>query len=168
LEDPRDAFPKGLTLKKLIIAFMFVCLLLPVSAAQAKPASKYPCEQYHAHLRRHGLPVKVFAPIMWRESRCIPAAVGWNYKAGKSHHNCKLTPANVYRKCSAIRSYDVGLLQINSSWRSLTKSVCKSSDMLILQKPKCNLAVAKILYRDGEGISNWKATSGGNISTKKT
>jgi hypothetical protein len=159
---------KPLHIITLALLLHITLLVLWVKDADAKPIKGLPCPEWHSTLRKHGLPVRVFAPIMWRESRCIPAAVGWNYKAGKSHHNCKLTPANVYRKCSAVRSYDVGLLQINSSWRSLTKSVCKSSDMLILQKPKCNLAVAKILYRDGEGISNWKATSGGNISTRKT
>ena len=149
-------------MKKLIIAFISVCLLLPVSAAQAKPASKYPCEQYHAHLRRHGLPVKVFAPIMWRESKCQRKAIGWNYHRGMSHRDCKLSPAETYRKCKAVRSYDVGLLQINSSWKTLTARVCKKKfgKMFVLRNVECNLKVASVLYADGKGLVNWQGTSG--------
>lgn len=120
-----------------------------------------PCRKWHSELRKHGLPVKVFAPIMWRESRCQKKAVGWNYKSGMSHKDCKLSPAHIYRKCGAVKSYDVGLLQINSSWKTVTAKVCKSEfgKMLVLQKPDCNLRVARYLYDNG-GMSHWKATSG--------
>lgn len=134
------------------------------SDADAAPIKGLPCPQWHDAMRKAGLPVRVFAPIMWRESRCIPSAVGWNYKQGKSHKNCKLSPARTYRKCSAVRSYDLGLLQVNSNWKSLTKQVCKSSDVLILLKPECNLAVAAVLWADGDGGSHWRATSNASIS----
>lgn len=133
------------------------------SDADAAPIKGLPCPEWHDAMRKAGLPVRVFAPIMYRESRCIPSAVGWNYKQGKSHNNCKLSPARTYRKCSAVRSYDLGLLQINSSWFSLTKATCKSSDVLILLKPECNLAVASVLWADGEGSSHWRATSNASI-----
>jgi hypothetical protein len=97
---------------------------------------------------------------MWRESRCVPHAVGWNYRGGKSHRDCRLSPAKTYRRCKAVKSYDIGLLQINSSWRSLTKQACGSTEMLVLQDPNCNLKVAAILYADGKGLSNWRSTSG--------
>jgi hypothetical protein len=149
-------------MKKLMIGFIFVCLMLPVSAAQAQTPNKYPCKKYHADLRRHGLPVKVFAPIMWRESKCQPRAIGWNYHKGMSHRDCKLSPAKTYRKCKAVRSYDVGLLQINSSWKTLTAQVCKKKfgKMFVLRDVDCNLKVASVLYADGKGLVNWQGTSG--------
>lgn len=120
-----------------------------------------PCKKWHDSLRRHGLPVKLFAPIMWRESKCVAKAVGWNYKPGMSHRDCKLSPAHIYRKCGAVKSYDVGLLQINSSWKTVTAKVCKTKfgKMLVLQDPECNLKVAKYLYENG-GMSHWRGTSG--------
>ena len=149
-------------MKKLIIAFISICLLVPVSAVQAEASNKYPCAEYHADLRRNGLPVKVFATIMWRESKCQRKAVGWNYRIGMSHRDCKLAMAETYRKCKAVDSYDVGLLQINSSWKTLTARVCKKKfgEMFALRDVECNLKVASVLYDDGKGIGNWKATSG--------
>jgi hypothetical protein len=135
---------------------------LTTQQVEAKPSSKYPCPQWHDLMRKHGLPVKTFAPIMWRESKCQKKAVGWNYHKGKSHRDCKLSHARTYRKCKAVRSYDVGLLQINSSWKSLTAKVCKTTygKMLVLQDPDCNLRVAAVLYNNGKGLVNWKGTSG--------
>jgi hypothetical protein len=106
----------------------------------------------------------VFAPIMWRESKCQPKAIGWNYHKGKSHRDCKLAPAHIYKNCKAVRSYDIGLLQVTSSWKSLTAQVCNKpfGKMFILQKPECNLRVASVLYNKGKGLDNWKATSGTN------
>jgi len=65
-----------------------------------------------------------------------------------------------------VRSYDVGLLQINSQHREIVKRVCHSSDVLILQKPECNLAVAAVLWADGEGGSHWRVTSTASIGNK--
>lgn len=151
----------------IIIGIIINLVLLAVAYkdADAAPIKGLPCPEWHDALRNAGLPVRVFAPIMFRESRCIPTAVGWNYKQGKSHRDCKLSPAATYRKCSAIKSYDIGLLQVNSSWRSVTKAICKSSDILILQKPSCNIAVAAYLYANG-GSSHWRATSNASISNK--
>jgi hypothetical protein len=120
------------------------------------------CPQWEAQLKAHGLvPVKKFSYLMWRESRCQKKAIGWNYHKGMSHKNCTLAPAKIYKKCSAVRSYDSGLLQINSSWKTLTARVCKSKwgDMRPLLKAECNLKVAKALLDDG-GFEHWKATSG--------
>jgi hypothetical protein len=145
----------GLTINLMLLAVAF-------KDADAAPIKGLPCPEWHDALRKAGLPVRVFAPVMWRESRCQPTAIGWNYKQGKSHKNCKLSPARTYRKCSAVRSYDIGLLQVNSTWKSVTKSICKSSDVLILQKPECNLAVSAYLYANG-GSSHWRATSNASI-----
>jgi hypothetical protein len=147
---------------RLSIFVLLFNVLAMAPKAEAQPVSKYPCAKYHADLRRHGLPVKVFAPIMWRESKCQPRAVGWNYHKGMSHRDCKLTPAETYRKCKAVRSYDVGLLQINSSWKTLTAQVCKTKfgKMFVLRDVECNLKVASVLYADGKGLVNWRGTSG--------
>lgn len=171
LKPPLSVAGKEHTMKHpirfIIIAFIIQLLVLTVALrdADAAPIKGLPCPEWHDALRNAGLPVRVFAPIMFRESRCIPTAVGWNYKQGKSHRDCKLSPAATYRKCSAIKSYDIGLLQVNSSWRSVTKAICKSSDILILQKPSCNIAVAAYLYANG-GSSHWRATSNASISNK--
>lgn len=146
----------GIIINLLFLAFAF-------RDADAAPIKGLPCPEWHDALRSAGLPVRFFAPVMWRESRCQPTAIGWNYKKGKSHKNCELSPARTYRKCSAVRSYDIGLLQVNSTWFSVTKSICKSSDILILQKPSCNIAVAAYLYANG-GSSHWRATSNASIS----
>ena len=113
-------------------------------------------------LRNHGLPVKEFSFIMWRESKCQTLAVGWNYKSGYSHRNCRLSPAETYKNCRAVRSYDTGLLQINSTWRTITAQVCNRPERQViksLKNPECNLKVAKYLYENG-GMHHWRGTSG--------
>ena len=145
------------------LAVNITLLGIGMRPADAAPIKGLPCPQWHDAMRKAGLPVRVFSWIMARESSCIPSAVGWNYRSGKSHKNCKLSPARTYRKCSAVRSYDIGLLQINSQHRSIVQRVCHSSDVLILQKPECNLAVAAVLWADGEGSSHWRKTSTASI-----
>jgi hypothetical protein len=156
--------------KRILISIIALSLLAtpPVAGAQATPPTTEvkvnpSCPQYEAQLRKHGLPVKKFSYIMWRESRCIPKAIGWNYHKGKSHANCKLSPAATYKNCKAVRSYDIGLLQINSSYKTLTAQICNKpfGKMFILQKPECNLRVARYLYKNG-GLEHWRMTSGKN------
>ena len=98
---------------------------------------------------------------MYRESRCEKKAIGWDYYKGTSYKDCKPTEASIYKKCKAVRSYDSGLLQINSSWKSVTAKVCKSKfgNLTVLLNPECNLKVAKYLLDNG-GIGHWRATSG--------
>lgn len=124
-------------------------------------ASEKRCPQWEKLLKKYGLPVKDFSYIMWRESRCQPKAIGWNYRSGMGHWSCKLAPADIYKKCKAVRSYDSGLLQINSSWVTVTAQVCKSKwgKMSVLLMAECNIAVARYLYDNG-GMHHWKATSG--------
>jgi len=138
-------------------------LAIPATTAEAhhKAPKPIPCAKWHKELRKHKLPVKVFGPIMMRESKCIKNAIGWNYHKGKSHRDCKLSHARTYRNCKAVRSYDVGLLQINSSWKSVTAKICKTKygEMLALQDATCNLKVAAYLYKNG-GLQHWRGTSG--------
>jgi hypothetical protein len=117
----------------------------------------YRCPKLEPSIREAGLkPVAVWSYISWRESRCQPKAIGWNYKAGKSHRDCRLAPASIYKRCSAIRSYDSGALQINSTWKTVTAQVCHSEfgNLEVLRKVDCNLAVAKYLFDNG-GLGHW-------------
>jgi hypothetical protein len=118
------------------------------------------CPKWEKKLRQYKLPVKEFSFIMWRESKCVAKAIGWNYHKGMSHRDCKLSHARTYRKCKAVKSYDVGLLQINSSWKTLTAKVCKYEygKMLILQDPDCNLKVASAIYKQS-GLEPWRGNS---------
>jgi soluble lytic murein transglycosylase-like protein len=108
---------------------------LSIVAPSASPQAR--CPQWENMIRKAGLPVSEFSLIMWRESRCDPQAVGVNQHARN----------------------DIGLLQINASWSTLTKQTCrttKSSDDALLFPP-CNLAVAKSLYKTS-GFTPWKST----------
>ena len=116
---------------------LFVFAVPTPAQAQAKN-----CPQWEPLLRQH-FPAKV-VPIMskiaYRESRCQARAV------------------------SAVRKStgrpDVGLLQIQGSWQTVTKQICKTSNVIrSLQDPLCNVKVASYLYRNG-GLGHWRATSG--------
>lgn len=153
------------TKRILIIGFVAYVMAFAIYAStahgQAITLEKARCEKYEALLRKYKLPVAEFSAIMWRESRCEPKAIGWNYRSGMSASNCKLSPAVTYRRCKAVKSFDSGLLQINSSWVSVTARACnaKRGDLSVLLIPECNIRVASYLYKDG-GIGHWRATSG--------
>jgi hypothetical protein len=131
--------------------------------AAADATYEWKCDKYKTAIRK-AFPRKHWRQmdaICWRESKSEPRAIGWNYHAGKSHKDCKLTHAKKYRKCPAVKSYDVGLFQINSSWKTVTARICRAKfgNMLVLQRPSCNVKVAAYLYRNG-GLTHWKGTSG--------
>jgi hypothetical protein len=125
-----------------------VLLLLPLSllALGTSPAKASPvggsCPQYEKDIARY-FPrsvVKTMSRIAWRESRCNPKSV------------------------SAVRSTgypDVGLLQIQGSWRSVTYQICKPKrdHIKALTNVECNLRVARYLYDNG-GLGHWRGTSG--------
>ncbi len=146
----------------MIVAVLAAMIMTTGYGSGTARAATNSCPQWHVKLKQYGLPVAEFSRIMYRESRCQPKVIGWNYRAGTSHKDCKLSPASTYKRCKAVRSYDSGLLQINSSWVTVTAKVCKSKygDMDVLLDPKCNLSVARFLYLEGGGINHWKATSG--------
>lgn len=95
------------------------------------------CPKWEAKFAQHGLPVQTFSFIAWRESRCRLRA--WN------------TTLN------ADGSSDLGLVQINSSWKKVTSQICNApyGDLTVLFKVDCNLAVAKYLYDNG-GLGHWR------------
>lgn len=133
----------------------------PGRAEAAQSPIEAACAKWAPLMRANGLPVKTFTRICYRESRGVARAIGWNYKKGKSHKDCRLSPARTYRKCAAVRSFDLGIFQINSTWVTVTMAICKppKRDIFILLKPECNAKVAGHLYRNG-GLNHWRATSG--------
>jgi hypothetical protein len=149
-------------LKRILISTTVLITLSNPAVSHADSTETKSCPQYEAMLRKHGLPVKQFSYLMWRESRCQPKAIGWNYKPGKGPHNCVLSPAETYRHCNAVRSYDIGLLQNNSGWRTVTARICNRPYRQLIKSltdPSCNLKVAKYLYDNG-GLAHWKGSSG--------
>lgn len=97
------------------------------------------CPQFESAFKRHGLsPIDVFSYIAWRESRCDVKAL--NTKRNKD------------------RTYDSGLLQINSTWTTVTANACQSKwgNMKVLLTLDCNLKVAKVLLGGSDaGLANW-------------
>jgi len=127
-----------------IVVFALLTFAEPVAAHHSAPI--YPgwvdaawenghrCKRWEQLLRKHGLPVKPFSYIGWRESRCNPKA--WN------------------RHDPASGSY--GVWQINGSWTSLTAEVCRTAwgDRTALWNPTCNVRVAQRLFRE-DGFRPW-------------
>lgn len=127
-----------------LTAILTLCL---VTATPARPAEAVAgrCPQYEKELARY-FPknvVATFSRIAYRESRCNPKSV------------------------SAVRRStgypDVGLLQIQGSWRTVTYRVCRlqptQSHITALTGLTCQLRVARYLYENG-GLGHWRATSG--------
>lgn len=113
-------------------------LVLPAEVVpEGVPADRTKrCPQWEAEFAAFGLPVQTFSYIAYRESRCNPLA-----------HNKTLNRNG---------SQDRGLVQINSSWVTVTAKECASQrgDLSVLFDVRCNLAVARYLYRNG-GLRHW-------------
>lgn len=126
------------------VAAIILAVLGTLTMTQpAQAATRGDCPQYHALLKKYGLPPKIFGPIAYRESRC-------NFKS-----------------ISKVRSTgypDVSLLQIQGSWRTVTYRICKlkpgQNHIKALTQPDCHLRVAAYLWADGKGASNWSIRSG--------
>ncbi len=107
------------------------------------------CPTFEQEFGRHGLhPVDVFSYIAWRESRCNPKSVNAIWKNGK-----------IVWTLNNDGSYDSGLLQINSSWKTVTAQVCGSEfgDLTVLRNLDCNLKVAKHIMENSSGkLANWR------------
>jgi len=113
-------------------------LVLPVEVVpEGVPADKSKrCPQWEDEFAAFGLPVETFSYVAWRESRCN--RLSWNRTLNKNG------------------TQDRGLLQINSSWVTVTAKECASQrgDLSVLFNVRCNLAVARYLYRNG-GLRHW-------------
>lgn len=127
-------------MRKLILAIAIPLLMLFPSPASAESKS---CPKWEPAIKAAGLPVKEFSYIAWRESRCRIKAINatWNEKGEMTYH------------LNRNKSWDSGLLQVNSGHRELVKRVC-GGDLPLLLTLDCNLAVAKHLY-DAHGLSPW-------------
>jgi len=107
------------------------------------------CPMFEPLFRAYGLkPVDTFSYIAWRESRCRIKAqnIVWNSRG------------EVVYALNSNGSFDTGLLQINSSWKTVTRNLCgpdavdkRMSGLLDLA---CNLRVAKYLLDNG-GLAHW-------------
>lgn len=105
------------------------------------------CPQFEKKFKEYGLvPVEVFSYIAWRESKCAITAINARFNS-----KGKMTWA-----LNKNGTFDSGLLQINSSWVSVTAQVCKSErgDLSVLRTLDCNLRVAKYILENG-GLRNW-------------
>jgi hypothetical protein len=120
----------------------------PVPRYNISYDSKKRCPQYEASFAEHGLvPVEVFSYIAWRESRCNPKSVNAIWENGK-----------IVWTLNKDGSYDSGLLQINSTWKTVTSQVCESEfgDLKVLRTLDCNLRVAKFLFISSKnGLGHW-------------
>lgn len=109
------------------------------------------CPMFEPLFRMYGLPVQVFSYIAWRESRCRIKAqnITWNSKG------------EVTYALNKNGSFDTGLLQINSTWKTVTRNLCGKDSvdkrMTGLLELSCNLRVAKYLYDNG-GLAHWNLT----------
>lgn len=104
------------------------------------------CPQFEPLFAQYGLePVEVFSYIAYRESRCNPAAVNAKFDS----------KGNVIWTLNKDGSIDRGLIQINSCWKTVTKSVC-GTGLEGLFDVHCNLKVAKyIMDNSASGLGNW-------------
>jgi hypothetical protein len=145
------------------LALVLALILGPVAVVSPVEASKtWLCPKYTAQIKKT-FPRKDWRTmdrIMWRESKCQTRAVGWNYRAGTTHRDCRDNGFyHARKKCKAVRSWDVGLFQVNSSWYTITTQLCgKNTRSRVLMKSSCNFRVAKWLYENG-GLVHWQGTS---------
>lgn len=102
------------------------------------------CPHFEQMFKDYGLePVAVFSKIAYRESRCNPSAVNAKWDAN----------GNIVWTLNKNGSYDSGLLQINSTWKTVTRKIC-GGDIKLLIQLDCNLRVAKYLLDNG-GLNHW-------------
>jgi hypothetical protein len=123
---------------KLFMALLLTTALMTPGHANAASNS---CPKYEPLLRKH-FPAKVvpqMSRIAYRESRCNHKSLSALRKNGRP---------------------DVGLLQIQGSWATVTRLTCKKQDVIkALLVAECNVKVARYLYDHG-GLGHWRATSG--------
>ena len=137
-------------LKRLLVVVFAVSLYAaPVHGKQVTPdwvktryKSGQSCPEWEYLLKQYKLPVVLFSYTMHRESRCRPGAVNARWRNGK-----------IVWTLNRNGTYDSGLLQINSSWRTVTRQVC-GGGLTELFDPVCNVKVAAHLYH-GSGAGHW-------------
>jgi hypothetical protein len=168
-------------LKRILTPLVLLTLIPTTPTLAASSGQKdYACPKAMKIARKVGFARKdlpTLDRIIYRESRCQPKAVGWNYRSGMDHTDCRLQPWPQYRRCKAVRSADFGLTQINdSSWVTYLRNrkIIKSSEDLL--NPETNLRAAKALYDYSlsRGYHAWKQwdtkrpSGSGNVSSSAT
>lgn len=126
-----------------VIAMFFMLPSSFVYAAVPKN-EEMRCPKFEPLFKEYGLiPVETFSYIAWRESRCRIKAINalWDNNG------------NIVWALNSDKTWDSGLLQINSTWKTVTKNICGGTIELLLNL-ECNLKVAKYLLSDG-GLSHW-------------
>jgi hypothetical protein len=109
------------------------------------------CPNLEPVLEAYGLqPVKTWSYIAWRESGCRRKAQNAKWDAN----------GNITYALNSDGSYDTGLLQINSSWKTVTAKVCGDDAVLNhmqgLKTVDCNLRVARYIMENSRGgLANW-------------
>lgn len=140
-------------LKALTTAGLPTDLVPPIKAAEPKYNISYDkthrCPAYEDEIRAAGLePVDVFSYIAYRESRCRVGAINAIWKNGK-----------IVWTLNKDGSYDSGLLQINSSWKTVVSNVCKAEygNLKVLLDLDCNLSVARYIMDNSQSkLGNWR------------
>ena len=145
------------------LALVVALTLAPIAVVSPVEASKpWLCPKYTQDIKQtfKRKDWRTMDRIMWRESKCETRAVGWNYRTGMSHADCRDSGRFHQRKrCKAVRSWDVGLYQITSSWSTVTTRLCgKNTRSTVLMESQCNFRVAKYLYENG-GLAHWQGNS---------
>jgi hypothetical protein len=125
----------------------------PMSSVYDIPSDKTKrCPMWEPLFKEAGLePVEVFSYVAWRESNCRPDAQNatWDKNGNMTYHLNK------------DKSYDTGLLQVNSSWKSKVAMVCGEdavkNRMSGLKDINCNIKFAKWIMDNSQGkLGNWR------------
>lgn len=109
------------------------------------------CPKLEPVFEAYGLyPIETFSYIAWRESGCRPKAQNATWDAN----------GNMTYALNRDKSYDTGLLQINSGWYSAVKKVCGenavNNRMQGLKTIHCNLLMARYIMNESKGgLANW-------------
>ncbi len=109
------------------------------------------CPELEPVFKAYGLyPIETWSYIAWRESGCNRKAQNATWDAN----------GNMTYALNKNGSYDTGLVQINSSWKSVTAKVCGeqavNNRMQGLKQIDCNLRVARYIMEHSQGgLSNW-------------
>jgi len=127
-----------------VVLLAFLILFASPSFAAEQVVVKR-CPQFEYLFRKHKMPVETFSRIAFRESRCRQSAVNARWRNGK-----------IVWTLNKNGTYDSGLLQINSGWKTVTARVCgaKWGDLTVLYDPECNVAVGAFLYHNS-GLGHW-------------
>ncbi|CAB4204163.1 hypothetical protein UFOVP1387_47 [uncultured Caudovirales phage] len=137
--------PPSTTTTQVIVTTTSTTTTVPEPLPAGVPDDKSKrCPQFESKFAAHGLyPVQVFSYIAWRESGCRPRAINARWDSA----------GNIIWTLNRNGTYDSGLLQVNSSWKTVTRKTC-GGDISMLLTLDCNLRVAKYLLDNG-GLGHW-------------